>query len=281
MCPGTRDGKTGMRQIKGFIQIYSRQTRDRIVEAGQAILRQAGLEVLSTELFACVDELIKNAVKANYKYLLLREQIHERFRQIWPDKTEREIDEDIDDLVRLPERFNRIAGEILDSGDISSVVRDILNEESCLLTIKNRAYGEGRPCTAGEKALIEGLGKISRMRAAIRERNIRVILRIQVDDHFIYIEVTNTAPILKRDLNRIHEKRDEHRRYRDAGREHEYFVDYIDTSESGFGLGYAKIDVILNSWGLGEMDPITIISSINTTVMLTLPLEELRERYHR
>ncbi len=270
-----------MRQIKGFIQIYSRQARDRIVEAGLAILRQAGLESLSSELFACVDELIKNAVKSNYKYLLIREKIHARFRQIWPDKTGKEIDEDIDDLVRIPDRFNHIAEEILDSSGISSVVRDILNEESRLLTIKNRAYGEGRPCTAEEKTLIGTLENINRMRAAIRENNIRVILRIQIDEHYIYIEVTNTAPILKRDLNRIHEKRDEHRRYREEGREHEFFVDYIDTSESGFGLGYAKIDVILNSWGIGEMNPITIISSINTTVMLTLPLEELREKYHR
>jgi hypothetical protein len=270
-----------MRQIKGFIQIYSRRARDRIVEAGLSTLRQAGLENLSSELFACVDELIKNAVKSNYKYLLLRDEIHSKFGLIWPDKTEGEIDEDIDDLVKIPDRFNRIAEEILDSSNVSSVVRELLNEESRLLTIKNRAYAEGRRYTAEEKALIGGLENINRIRAAIRERNIRVILRIQVDEHYIYIEVTNTAPILKRDLNRIHDKRDEHRRYRDAGREHEFFVDNIDTSESGFGLGYAKIDVILNSWGLGEMNPITIISSINTTVMLTLPLEELREKYYR
>ncbi len=268
-----------MRQVKGFIQIYSRQARDRIIKAGQKVLKQAGLEVLSSELFACVDELIKNAVKANYKYILLRELICDRFACIWPEKTPDDNNEDIDDLIRMPERFDRIAEEILTTNDISSAVREILNEESRLLTIKNRIYGENRHYHPEEKAIIKSLNTINRIRNDIKEHNIRIILRIQIDKHFIYIEVTNTAPILNRDINRIHEKREEQRHCRDEGREHDFFIENIDTSESGFGLGYAKIDVILNSCGIGEGLPITIISSINTTVMLTLPLDKLNELF--
>ncbi|TFH40687.1 MAG: phosphatase PAP2 family protein, partial [Chrysiogenales bacterium] len=241
-----------MRQVKGFIQIYSRQARDRIIKAGQKVLKQAGLEVLSSELFACVDELIKNAVKANYKYILLRELICDRFACILPEKTPDDNNEDIDDLIRMPERFDRIAEEILTINDISSAVREILNEESRLLTIKNRIYGENRHYHPEEKAIIKSLNTINRIRNDIKEHNIRIILRIQIDKHFIYIEVTTTAPILNRDINRIHEKREEQRHCRDEGREHDFFIENIDTSESRFGLGYAKIDVILNSWASGR-----------------------------
>jgi hypothetical protein len=265
-----------MRQVKGFIQIYSRQARDQIIEVGKKFLAGAGLEILSSELFACVDELIKNAVKANYKFLLLREKMHTTIRQLWPDKSPEEIEEDIDDLIKIPESFNRLAEEILKKEDISGTVRDILNEESKLLSIKNRAYTENRKYTPAEKATVIGLDKISTIRKKIKQRSIMIILRIQADDDYIYIEVTNTAPILTRDINRIHEKRDEHRRLKDEGREHEFFINNIDTSESGFGLGYAKIDVILNDWGLTNERSITIISAINTTVMLTLPVDVLK-----
>jgi hypothetical protein len=156
-------------------------------------------------------------------------------------------------------------------------VREILDEESKLLTIKNTAYLEKREYTAREKEIISGLDKINSIRKKIKERNIKIMLRIQADSDYMYIDVTNTAPILTRDIKRIHEKRDEHRRYRDEGREHEFFIDNIDTSESGFGLGYAKIDAILNSWGITNIMAITIISAINTTVMMILPVDILRE----
>jgi len=52
-------------QVKGYIQVYSRKTRDQIMKAGGKILSAAGLEGMTSDLFACVDELIKNAVKAD------------------------------------------------------------------------------------------------------------------------------------------------------------------------------------------------------------------------
>jgi hypothetical protein len=266
-----------MPQIKGFIRIYSRKARDQIIQTGKRFLARNGLEVLTDELFACVDELIKNAVKSNYKFLLLRERISEKFLQLWPEKSPEEIEEDISDLIKIPESFNRIAEEILKSQDISSIVREILDEESKLLAIRNKAYLEKRDYTVQEKAIISGLDKINGIRKKIKERDIKIMLRIQADSDYIYIDVTNTAPILMRDINRIHEKRQEHRRYRDEGREHQFFIDNIDTSESGFGLGYAKIDAILNSWGITNIMAITIISAINTTVMMILPVDILRE----
>ena len=267
------------KQIKGYIQVYSRNARDRIIAAGEKFLNEAGLGRLSTELFACVDELIKNAVKANYKFLLIRERIFELYRQTWPGKSDSEIEADLNDIVKFPESFNHLAEDVLARENLSDTVREILNEESRLLTIKNRAYAEKRSYTEDEKSAIRNLTLIADIKKKIKGKDIKIILRIMTDDHYIYIDITNTAPILTRDLQRIHDKRDEHRRCKREGREHEFFINHIDTSESGFGLGYAKIDVILNNWGLEDEQPITIISAINTTVMLTLPLELLRERY--
>ncbi|OHD68577.1 MAG: hypothetical protein A2W19_12360 [Spirochaetes bacterium RBG_16_49_21] len=269
-----------MHQVKGFIQIYSRQARDRIVDVGKRFLAQEGLEEISSELFACVDELIKNAVKSNYKFILIRERIFEKYKETWPEKTPSDIDEDINDIVKVPESFNHLAEDILKTENISALVREILNEESKLLDIKNRAHLEKRKYTENETRIINTLSKINGIRKTLKEKDIRILLRVQSDDDYIYIEVTNTAPILRRDLYRIHKKRDEHRRYKEQGREHEFFVDNLDTSEAGFGLGYAKIDLILNHWGLSDEQAITIISAINTTVMITLPIKQLRKRFN-
>ena len=62
-------------------------------------------------------------------------------------------------------------------------------------------------------------------------------------------------------------------------KEHEFFINNIDTSDSGFGLGYAKIDSFLSNMGLVPESSITIISANNTTALLALPLENLR-KYH-
>ncbi len=268
-----------MRQVKGFIRVYSRKARDEIVQAGERILTPERLEALTPDLFACVDELIKNAVKSNYKYLLLRQSMLARLSQMRPDKSAEEINININTLMKHGENFNRMAEEILKKEDLSGTVRDILNEESRLLSIKNRAYLEKRQYTDKEIEEILDLTRIRDIRQLIKERDIKIILRIQADSDYLYVEVTNTAPILTRDINRIHEKRDEHRRYRDEGREHQFFVDNIDTSESGFGLGYAKIDSILFNMGITGERSITIISSINTTVLLTLPMDQLREHF--
>ena len=74
-----------------------------------------------------------------------------------------------------------------------------------------------------------------------------------------------------------HSSRDEYRKYKDAGKEYEFFINNIDTSESGFGLGYAKIDSHLSSMGLDVQSAITIISANNTTAMLSLPLATLKK----
>ena len=63
------------------------------------------------------------------------------------------------------------------------------------------------------------------------------------------IRVTNSSPMLDSDLTRIHEKLRDFRKYREESREHEFFMTNLDTSQGGFGFGYAIIDSCCTKWG--------------------------------
>ncbi|HPU88326.1 MAG TPA: hypothetical protein PL088_08030 [Spirochaetota bacterium] len=266
------------KKVTGIIRVYSRKARDQIVGIGSEFFNEAGIADCAEDVFACVDELIKNAVKANYKFLLIMDRIQEDLIRDNPGRDADDIKRQTYDIIKDKKMFDRIASRIVSSEEISQTVREILNQESQQLSIKNRSYDEHRAVTAEERASIGTLDKLTRIRTEMKERDIKILLKIEYDGDFIYIEVTNTAPIMTQDMNRIHEKRDEYRQYRMEGREYEFFINNIDTSDSGFGLGYAKIDSFLTSMGLDADRSISIISANNTTVMLSIPVSALRER---
>ncbi len=158
------------------------------------------------------------------------------------------------------------------------MVREVLNEEARHLSIKNRVYREQREYTDEEKEVFRKLRNLQKIRAAMKRNDFKIILRMEARDDTVCIEVTNTAPILSHDLSRIREKRRENWQCRAQGREYEFFVDNIDTSESGFGLGYATIDCHLLNMGIDPENAIDITSDRDTTVRLNLPLDALRKK---
>ncbi len=266
------------KQLTGIIQIYSKKSRDQIFAIGTRFAASAGLEVLMDDIYSCVDELIKNAVKANYKFLLILDKITEKLKAKHPEIGENDIRKEVLDLIKDRQAYDALAAEIIARENISDTVRTVLNEEGKYLSIKNRVYDEEREYTEAEKKTISSLKNFIKMRKELRDRNIKILLKIEMGEDFIYLEITNTAPILTQDLNRIYEKRDEYREYRLEGREYEFFINNIDTSDSGFGLGYAKIDSYLANLGLVPENSITIISANNTTALLVLPLAALRKK---
>jgi len=267
-----------MKEINGSIQTYNNEERNAILERVDDIFSEAGIKKLNDDIFSCVDELIKNAVKANYKFLLIKDRIYDLLlkenRGISGDEMGLEFEKIIEDRGS----YDSIAQEILSREDISSRVREILNEEGKYQKIINRAFREKRHLQDEEKECIEELSTFNSIREKLIKNNIKILLKIQYSDDFIYIEITNTAPTLTKDLKRIYDKRNEFRKYRETGREHEFFINNLDTSESGFGLGYAKIDSFFSDWGLDPESTATIISSVDTTVLLILPLAELRKK---
>lgn len=263
------------KRITGIIQSYSARARDKIYNLGASIFREAGLTEYVDDVFACGDELVKNAVKANYKFLLIKDSLYQQFRRQYPEKSHEEVEEYLDNLLKDKTQFDTLADIIRKKEDISGRVRHILNQEAIFLSTKNKAYRDGYEISKEELDSIDGIDDFQKIRKQMADENIRIILKMQYEPEFIYMEVTNTAPILTHDLNRIHQKRDEYRQYRDEDREFEFFINNIDTSDSGFGLGYAKIDSFLSNLGLDPDTSVTIISSNNTTALLTIPVKSL------
>ncbi len=264
-------------EVNGKIQSYTMQERDSLIDSTNKVLEHAGIGPLSEDIFSCVDELIKNSVKANYKFILIREYIMSKIIEDFPKLTLEEYEEIFNEMTFTRISFDTLAVEFMQNQDISALVRQALTEEGKFLRILNTAFKEKRELTGEEQEIIKGLGHLNKIREKLNENNINIYYKVHALEGHVYLEITNTAPILTRDLKRIHEKRDEFRRCRNEGREHEFFINNIDTSESGFGLGYAKIDSILYYLGLEPEESSAIISAGDTTVMLILPLNRLKE----
>ncbi|MCX8122785.1 MAG: hypothetical protein N3F66_01305 [Spirochaetes bacterium] len=267
-------------RITGIIRHYTRKARDQIYNAGLAIFKAAGIEQYLDDIGACVDELIKNAVKANYKHLLIVEALQRQFQLQYKDKTQTQVQEYIKDILKDKIQFDTLASIVLKKQNIAQKVREALNQEGAFLIIKNKAYSENRQLNKEELETINKLKLFVTLQQQLKQYNIRIILKIELRDNYIYIEITNTAPILSHDLQRIYTKREEYRKYREEGREYEFFINNIDTSDSGFGLGYAKIDSYLYNLGIDPDKAVTVISINNTTAMLAIPVEVLRNKQH-
>ncbi|GAB4221499.1 MAG: hypothetical protein GYA16_06150 [Spirochaetes bacterium] len=264
-------------RITGIIRHYTRRARDQIYNAGLAIFKAAGVEQYLDDIGACVDELIKNAVKANYKHLLIVEALQRQFQLQYKDKTGKQVQEYIKDILKDKIQFDTLASIVLKKENIAQKVREVLNQEGLFLLIKNKAFSENRSLTSDDLQSIEKLKLFVELQQKLKQYDIRIILKIELRDNYIYIEITNTAPILSHDLQRIYAKREEYRRYKDEGREYEFFINNIDTSDSGFGLGYAKIDSYLYNLGIDPEKAVTVISINNTTAMLSIPVEALKK----
>lgn len=265
-------------RITGIIRHYTRKARDQIYNAGLAIFEAAGVEQYLDDIGACVDELIKNAVKANYKHLLIVEALQRQFQIQYKDKTDIQVKEYINDILKDKIQFDTLASIVLKKENIALKVREALNQEGTFLVIKNKAYSENRTLSREELDSIKKLKLFIALQNKLKQYDIRIILKIELRDNFIYIEITNTAPILSHDLQRIYTKREEYRRYKQEEREYEFFINNIDTSDSGFGLGYAKIDSYLYNLGIDPDKAVTVISINNTTAMLSIPVEILKNK---
>ncbi|MBN1499637.1 MAG: hypothetical protein JW982_05760 [Spirochaetes bacterium] len=266
------------KKVSGEIQIYSKKARTQIVEIGKNIFSQSGLDRYFNDVVACVDELIKNAVKANYKFVLISNKIFENVVDENPGISESEAWEKVYEIIRNKEEYDRLSANIAETEKISNQVREILNQESIHLRLKNKIFDQKRAYTPEEIEKISGLTDLQKIRKELNGKDIKIIVKFETDDQFIFIEVTNTAPIMAKDLNRIYDKRDEFKIYRDDHREQDFFIKNLDTSDSGFGLGYATIDSFLCNMGLDPYKTIQLLAASDTTVILSFPVEEMRSR---
>ncbi len=265
------------KRIVGIVQVYSKRSRDQMSIILKNFLNRANVFECESQIFSCIDELVKNAVKANYKFVLILDKLKKQIKSKNSALSDDELNNKVNEIIKDKKLYDETARNIAEAEAVSDTVRQILNEESVQLKLKNKVYNENRPYSEEELNQLEKLIQLKNMRDELERLDVKIILKIELENNFIFIEVTNTAPILGVDIQRIHSKRDEFGSYLGTGREFEFFMHNLDTSESGFGLGYATIDSFLYDIGLDPHKTIQILAASDTTIILSLPIDELQK----
>lgn len=240
----------------------------------------AWLGAYRNHIFQICDELIKNAIKSNYKFLLIWTQTRERLLAADPDLHAEDMNEWLGEVFfsgedQLIERhLSR-----LERDGIQQEVRRLLDLENHYLRERSKqAPGHLPPGReniadydgfAADDPAFEPLARIKRMS---RELNIYVHYRIERSSDQVLITVANDSPILDEDVKRIHRVRNLFKKYRDQGRQEEFFIEQLDNSGGGHGLGYAIMDSILLEMHLEPEVSLYLISATRTMVLLVLPL---------
>lgn len=224
------------------------------------LLKKHDAEHMGEDVFSSLIELVFNAIKANYKYLFVRQEIKSLLKHEQIEDTAQELNK----IVKNEERLTKYI-EKLDMKEIQRRVRMTLSGEESVTKIKDDAQKENRELTEEEKKKIQEALKTAKL---AQKENIKVYLRISGDDSSLIIDVINTAPIFPRDLKRIKEKRESYREYKERGEEHNFYIENIDESESA-GFGAAMIDARLYAldiipsrhydiWGYKDKTAVTI-----------------------
>ena len=149
------------KKITGQVQAYSKRTREDLLKIGEYLFETAGIKNVFREVYSCVDELIKNAVKANYKYLLIIDQLEKKLKKENPDFSDEKIKDMVELIVKNKSEYDREAEKILKIEKISNFVREVLNEEAIQIRIKNKIYDQKRDYTDEEFNTLKGLKKIN------------------------------------------------------------------------------------------------------------------------
>lgn len=220
------------------------------------------------KVFHICDELIKNGIKSNYRTILYWTEARRLIQQASPETSTREADQWLYEVFYSGEdalvdrQFRRV--------DRSRILQNLLS-----IFEMESAYVDHR---SGRRRLEDtrSLAELVKLKRFCRRHRIGVELRIETAGDRINITVMNDAPILEEDLARIVNIRSTFRQYQREGHEENYFLDHIDTSGGGHGLGYPLMDALLTAMKLDPDTSLYLISATRTLVLLTLPTAEPR-----
>jgi hypothetical protein len=249
--------------LVGYVRIYTPKAKEIVRRILEKHLSKYNVDKYTDNFLTCIDELIKNAVKANYKFVLIREKIEEHLKNSSnPEKLT------IDDILKDRELYNQYSSDLIKLPEITKVVRTALTQESKVISLKTKAAKEKRKYTEEEKTEILGFKELLDIQRKVKKYGARVQVRVNEIFNALNIEIMNNAPILNSDLERIHKKRKEFKNYADRGEEMMFFIENMDEADAGAGLGYATIDAGLRELQTDPFDIVSIISVTNTTILL-------------
>ena len=255
------------------ILLWSRNSRDEVIKRLEAHLPDT-LHGHLPGIVSILDELVKNAVKANHKHILIRDRIAEALIADGLDAAG--VRNQVTDICEDTYNFNKFVAEhpaVLDN--IGTDLSRILRQESVWLNLRNKNLRFVSQLSAEEKEKIRATEEYSRIHQRLKSHEFYVEIRTKRNDDLLWVEIINTAPILDSDLKRLQEKREIFKTHRENGTEYEFFMNQVDTSEGGSGFGYATIDTQLANMGLDPMDALFVISLHGTNAMLKLNFNQM------
>lgn len=293
------------------IRTYARDAGEEVRAILADRLQGAWLEDYVDPVFQICDELIKNAVKSNYKFLLIwsytRRRImdeHSGFSRLDANEWLREafysgesrlleglvrklppgelIGEQVRRLLDLENRFFRTAER--NGREPGAALEELLDSLE--------ANFGGRIPTEGVFAEDEGappdrfsrtdygpeLAPLLRIKELARELEVQVRLSAERNDQENLITVTNDSPILDSDMARIRRVRSRFQEYHERDAQQDFFLNNLDTSGGGHGLGYAIMDLILQQMELDPERSLYLIAAERTMVLLVLPRSRSRDK---
>lgn len=199
-------------------------------------------------LYSAVVEVIFNAIKANAKHIIFKSEVR--------IKLLKQNFEDIDSLLQI------IFQE--------EVLRDFMTRHIISDKLKKRVNTilqlEERKRTGRGGALADAdIAKLKEFKELLEFEEVMIHFTIAMTDDKITFNVVNDIPILAKDMARIEQSRETHRKLFEEGRSTDYFgPDYIDVTESA-GFGIAMADEIYYEMGLDPLKHFTITASDGAT----------------
>ncbi len=258
--------------MRGYVYTYSPRAKEKIRNCLVRFLEEAQAEHCTDNILTILDELIKNGIKGNYKYIDVIEHIG---RHLY-EKADRDLPS-LAEILRNPRLYNEFVTEHISIDNKENKIRSILNQEAASMKIRLKAMQERRKFTEEERKKISGFKDLINARKKSRIYGLNLLVTMHEDHDILILEVINSAPILQNDLIRIKEKRKSFAEYAERGEEALFFIENMDGEKAGSGLGYGTIDSSLRDMGLDPEEHLTIISTANTTIMLTIDYKRLRE----
>jgi hypothetical protein len=199
-------------------------------------------------LYSAVVEVIFNAIKANAKHVIFKSEVKMKLL--------RQKFEDIDTLLQIIFRE-----EALRDFMTRHIVSDKLKKRvNTVLQIEERKRtGKGSTLSDRDLTLLREFKQL------MEDEEVLIHFTIAMTDERITFNVVNDIPILAKDMARIEQSRQTHKKLFDEGRSTDYFgPDYIDLTESA-GFGIAMADEIYYEMGLDPLTHFSIAASDGST----------------
>lgn len=248
--------------VRFQINALTKLGRKELMELLKELFTREGLQ--KEHVFAihyALVEVIFNALKANLKFAAFREEIRREFERFKITEIEDFLKMMIEERTLREFMAERVLPETL-----RTQVRKIFDIEE--------KYRTGMQ----QKLTPEQVEILKKYRILVRELQADVTLRMTHSSDEICITVTNSVPILQRDLDRISGSRQKHFELHKKGQAGEFFsYDNMDTTESA-GFGIAMVDQGFYKLGLDPFEHLKIkTNSRQTIVTLSYPRRVLQQ----